>query len=64
MDDSSINELANATIKERTETAKLLASKFPELIGLSYEDFLMNCPIELDFITSCEMYKALNKLSG
>lgn len=48
-------------IKRRTSNAKLLAKKFPELKGLTYKEFLRQLPIDLDFVTSSEMYEELNK---
>jgi hypothetical protein len=58
-----LENFVEATIKERSNAGKLLAKKFPELKGLTYSEFLMKLPIELDFITSCEMYEAINKPS-
>lgn len=48
-------------ITRREQMGKLLAEKFPELRGLSYDEFLEKCPLvsDLDFITLYEMYKAL-----
>ncbi len=48
-------------IERRSLNGKKLAKKFPELKGLSYEKFMEKLPIDLDFITSCEMYDELNK---
>ena len=48
-------------IQKRGQAGKLLASKFPELAGLSWIKFQEQCPLRLDFITACEMYDALNE---
>lgn len=56
-----IQNIITNEIDLRSSSGKILAEKFSELKGLSYVDFLKNCPLELDFITSNEMYEALNK---
>jgi len=47
-------------ITERSKRGYLLASKFPELKGLSWEEFLLKLPVDLDFITANQMFEALN----
>ena len=47
-------------IKRRTENAKKLADKFPELKGLSFDQFIEKLPMELDFVTLSEMYDFIN----
>lgn len=46
-------------IERRTNAGKELASRFPELKGVSFAEFLEKCPLDLDFITANEMYEAL-----
>lgn len=51
-------------IRRRTERGKQLAKRYPDLKGLGYPAFLNRILDELpdmDFITSSEMYDALNK---
>ena len=55
-----LEKFVSEVIGKRTANAKLLAKKFPEFRGLSYSEFSEKLPIELDFITSCEMFEALN----
>lgn len=55
-----LGEMASAEIVNRTETGKLLAAKLPELKGGTFSEFLQKCPLDLDFITANEMYKAIN----
>ena len=56
-------DFVDAEIVRRTERAKKLAEKFPELAeAKDYTDFLLRADaagLELDFITSCEMWDAL-----
>jgi hypothetical protein len=49
------------TIAHRTAAGKELAAKFPELKGLSFEEFVYRLPMDLDFITASEMYDAINE---
>jgi len=55
-----LGKMVEEEIENRTATGKILADKFPELKGLTFEELLMKCPLELDFITACEMHAALN----
>lgn len=50
-------------IEERTNNAKKLAKKFPELKGLSWTEFQEKLPMSLDFITMSEMFDAINSKS-
>lgn len=57
----NLETFAELEIERRTNTAEKLAKKFPELKGLTFEEFLSKLPLELDFITTSEMFKHLNK---
>ena len=56
-----MDKVVHGVIQNRTSSGKLLAKKFPELKGLSWKKFQEKLPMELDFITANEMFKALNK---
>ena len=56
-----MKDFIDKIIEERTKNAKVLAKKFPELKGLSFGDFCEKLPMELDFVTTAEMFEVLNK---
>ena len=58
---SEFQSIVEKEIKKRGDTGKLLAKKFSEYKGLSWKEFLLKMPLDLDFITACEMYEELNK---
>jgi hypothetical protein len=58
---NNLDKFVKDEISQRSSNGQLLAKKFPELKGLSYQEFLLKLPINVDFITGCEMYDALNK---
>lgn len=55
-----MKDIALLEITRRTNSAKKLAKFFPELKGLSFQEMLEKCPVDLDFITANELHKALN----
>jgi len=56
-----ISKFVDDEIERRTKAGCLLAKKFPELRGLSFDEFLEALPLDLDFITTHEMYEALQE---
>ena len=60
------DNLIDAEIERRTERGKRLAEKYPELKGKTFTEFAdaMLQEMEIDFVTCCEMYDALNPKEG
>ena len=59
--EEELDNFIEEEISHRSSVGKLLAKKFPELKGLTYGEFVLKCPLDLDFITGCEMFDELNK---
>jgi len=59
-----LDDFVDAEIERRSQRGKKLAKRFSDFpAGLEYKDFVRKCfdeGLELDFITSCEMYDAYN----
>ena len=56
----TLDDFVDAEIQRRSQRGKKLAKRFSDFpAGLEYTDFAQKCfdkGLELDFITSCEMY--------
>ncbi len=56
-----MDKAVHGVIKGRSNNGEKLAKKFKELKGLSFSEFMDKLPMELDFITANEMFRALNR---
>lgn len=56
------DNMIDAELERRAAMGKRLAEKYPELKGKTFEEFAdaMIREMNIDFVTCCEMYDALN----
>mgnify|MGYP001616236820 CR=1 FL=1 len=51
----------DTVINSRIKSGEILSTKIQELKGVSFEQFMVRLPVDLDFLTANEMFEELNK---